>query len=54
MKDKGKKPDRQSDAEKSGTAQKRKFPIVGIGASAGGLEACAALLKAVPSRCRNA
>ena len=27
---------------------KRKFPIVGIGASAGGLEACTALLRVLP------
>src|SRR5215831_1581107 len=39
----------KSDAKKSGAPPKRKFPIVGIGASAGGLEACTALLKALPS-----
>src|SRR5215472_5115835 len=39
----------ESGAEKSDAPQKRKFPIVGIGASAGGLEACTALLKALPT-----
>src|SRR5215469_4557077 len=48
MKQKGPKSAVKSEAEKSGTAPKRKFPIVGIGASAGGLEACTALLKALP------
>jgi two-component system CheB/CheR fusion protein len=48
MKQKGPKSAVKSEAEKSGTPQKRKFPIVGIGASAGGLEASTALLKALP------
>jgi two-component system CheB/CheR fusion protein len=32
----------------SGAASRPQFPVVGIGASAGGLEACTALLKALP------
>ena len=48
MKQKGPKSTVKPEAEKSGTPQKRKFPIVGIGASAGGLEASTALLKALP------
>jgi two-component system CheB/CheR fusion protein len=40
----------ESGAEKSDAPQKRKFPIVGIGASAGGLEACTALIKALPTK----
>ena len=35
-------------ARSSGAASRLQFPIVGIGASAGGLEACTALLKALP------
>src|SRR5215831_20913848 len=38
----------QKAGAKSGPGN-RKFPIVGIGASAGGLEACTALLKALPT-----
>src|SRR5215469_98694 len=37
----------------TGTAEivrRKKFPIVGIGASAGGLEACTALIKALPTK----
>jgi two-component system CheB/CheR fusion protein len=32
----------------SGASSRPQFPVVGIGASAGGLEACTALLKALP------
>ncbi len=32
----------------SGATSRPQFPVVGIGASAGGLEACTALLKALP------
>jgi two-component system CheB/CheR fusion protein len=42
------KPHGKSEAGKPDPPQKRKFPIVGIGASAGGLEAVTALLKALP------
>ena len=35
-------------ANSSGAASRPQFPVVGIGASAGGLEACTALLKALP------
>ena len=35
-------------AKSSGAASRPQFPVVGIGASAGGLEACTALLKALP------
>ncbi len=49
MKEEGTKPAGKSDGEMAGTMPRRKFPIVGIGASAGGLEACTALLKALPS-----
>lgn len=35
-------------AKSSGATSRPQFPIVGIGASAGGLEACTALLKALP------
>lgn len=36
-------------SEPSNSETQKRFPIVGIGASAGGLEACSALLKALPS-----
>ena len=49
MKGKGTTPAGKSDGGKAGTMHRRKFPIVGIGASAGGLEACTALLKALPT-----
>ncbi len=35
--------------DRLGSKKQKKFPIVGIGASAGGLEACSALLKALPN-----
>jgi chemotaxis response regulator CheB len=35
-------------ARSSGATSRLQFPVVGIGASAGGLEACTALLKALP------
>ena len=35
-------------AKSSGATSRPPFPVVGIGASAGGLEACTALLKALP------
>jgi two-component system, chemotaxis family, CheB/CheR fusion protein len=38
-----------SSTEDSETRRRTGFPIVGIGASAGGLEACTALLRAIPS-----
>src|SRR6516164_8469327 len=38
----------QHEKPDSKSIHRRKFPIVGIGASAGGLEACSALLKALP------
>ena len=36
-------------AKSSGAPSRLSFPVVGIGASAGGLEACTALLKALPA-----
>jgi two-component system CheB/CheR fusion protein len=48
MKAKGSKSVEKSEPGKSGTRPRQRFPIVGIGASAGGLEACTALLKALP------
>ncbi len=38
----------RSPPKSSGAASRPQFPVVGIGASAGGLEACTALLKALP------
>jgi two-component system CheB/CheR fusion protein len=35
-------------AKSSGATSRPTFPVVGVGASAGGLEACTALLKALP------
>ena len=35
-------------AKSSGATSRPPFPVVGVGASAGGLEACTALLKALP------
>jgi two-component system CheB/CheR fusion protein len=37
-----------AEGKSSGASSRPKFPVVGIGASAGGLEACTALLKALP------
>jgi two-component system CheB/CheR fusion protein len=45
-----KEPGRDSgstDEQRSGAAEQSSFPVVGIGASAGGLEACTALLKSL-------
>ena len=37
-----------AEGKSSGATSRARFPVVGIGASAGGLEACTALLKALP------
>ena len=48
MNDKEKRQKARSSAVGSGVSGRATFPIVGVGASAGGLEACTALLKALP------
>jgi len=49
MKEKGTTPAEHLETDRSKSHGKRRFPVVGIGASAGGLEATTALLKAVPN-----
>ena len=49
MKAKGTKPRVRPETGHSVSQDANKFPIVGIGASAGGLEACTALLKVLPN-----
>src|SRR5499427_9138329 len=49
MAEKGAKSSQQSEKDRSRSQGRRRFPVVGIGASAGGLEACTSLLKALPA-----
>ena len=49
MREKGTTPAEHTEKDRQRSQGKKRFPVVGIGASAGGLEATSALLKAVPS-----